>query len=147
MYRLTSFTLIPVSENVKFYKRLITVINKFVATFLRYRLFFYIFYITDLDVQITKKPTYSRITLYLPFPTLTQDPGEILVMSLYDNCQTNVTNYVFFTVFGLDSPLGLFPPGMEHKMYPLMDVDHRPPPLDAPLFTNVKKKCMYDYFF
>ncbi|XP_022130364.2 protein jim lovell isoform X1 [Pieris rapae] len=44
-------------------------------------------------------------------------------------------------MFGMDSPLGLFPPGMEHKMYPLMDVEHRPPPLDAQLFTNVKKKC------
>ncbi|XP_050677198.1 protein jim lovell isoform X2 [Leptidea sinapis] len=43
-------------------------------------------------------------------------------------------------MFGMDSPLGLFPPGMEHKMYPLMDVDHRPQPLDAQLFTNVKKK-------
>lgn len=43
-------------------------------------------------------------------------------------------------MFGMDSPLGLFPPGMEHKMYPLMDVEHRGPPLDAQLFTNVKKK-------
>ncbi|XP_013180267.1 PREDICTED: protein jim lovell [Papilio xuthus] len=43
-------------------------------------------------------------------------------------------------MFGIDSPLGLFPPGMEHKMYPLMDVEHRAPPLDAQLFTNVKKK-------
>ncbi|XP_021207317.1 protein jim lovell isoform X1 [Bombyx mandarina] len=43
-------------------------------------------------------------------------------------------------VFGIDSPLGLFPPGMEHKMYPLMDVEHRAPPLDSQLFTNVKKK-------
>ncbi|GBP30148.1 hypothetical protein EVAR_94993_1 [Eumeta japonica] len=42
-------------------------------------------------------------------------------------------------VFGLESGLGLFPPGLDHKMYPLMD-DHRPPPLDAPLFTSVKKK-------
>ncbi|CAH2235060.1 jg14543 [Pararge aegeria aegeria] len=40
----------------------------------------------------------------------------------------------------MESPLGLFPPGMEHKMYPLMDVEHRPPPLDAQLFTSVKKK-------
>ncbi|XP_013189738.2 protein jim lovell [Amyelois transitella] len=43
-------------------------------------------------------------------------------------------------MFGLDSPLGLFPPGMEHKMYPLMDVEHRGPPIDAQLFNNVKKK-------
>ncbi|KAL0821957.1 hypothetical protein ABMA28_005345 [Loxostege sticticalis] len=43
-------------------------------------------------------------------------------------------------MFGIDSPLGLFPPGMEHKMYPMMDVEHRAPPLDAQLFTNVKKK-------
>ncbi|XP_023945108.1 protein jim lovell [Bicyclus anynana] len=43
-------------------------------------------------------------------------------------------------MFGMESPLGLFPPGMEHKMYPLMDVEHRPPPLDAQLFTSVKKK-------
>ncbi|XP_063386572.1 protein jim lovell isoform X1 [Cydia fagiglandana] len=42
-------------------------------------------------------------------------------------------------MFGIDSPLGLFPPGMD-KMYPLMDVEHRAPPLDAQLFTNVKKK-------
>ncbi|OWR46321.1 hypothetical protein KGM_209728 [Danaus plexippus plexippus] len=40
----------------------------------------------------------------------------------------------------MESPLGLFPPGLEHKMYPLMDVEHRAPPLDAQLFTNVKKK-------
>ncbi|XP_041982085.1 protein jim lovell [Aricia agestis] len=43
-------------------------------------------------------------------------------------------------MFGMDTPLGLFPPGMDHKMYPLMDVEHRAPPLDAQLFTNVKKK-------
>lgn len=41
----------------------------------------------------------------------------------------------------MESPLALFPPGMEHKMYPLMDVEHRAPPLDSQLFTNVKKKC------
>lgn len=38
----------------------------------------------------------------------------------------NWTNYiyVFFSVFGLDSPLGLFPPGMDHgKLYsPLMEM-------------------------
>ncbi|XP_073961553.1 protein jim lovell-like isoform X3 [Choristoneura fumiferana] len=45
-------------------------------------------------------------------------------------------------MFGIDSPLGLFPPGMD-KMYPLMDVEHRAPPLDAQLFTNVKKKCKF----
>ncbi|CAG9112244.1 hypothetical protein JYU34_001527 [Plutella xylostella] len=45
-----------------------------------------------------------------------------------------------FNLFGMDSPLGLFPPGMDHKMYPMMDHDHRPPQLDTPLFTNVKKK-------
>ncbi|CAH1639283.1 unnamed protein product [Spodoptera littoralis] len=42
-------------------------------------------------------------------------------------------------MFGMDTPLGLFPPGMEHKMYPMMDVEHRAP-LDSQLFTNVKKK-------
>ncbi|CAH4029935.1 unnamed protein product [Pieris brassicae] len=53
---------------------------------------------------------------------------------------STIQEITFVSVFGMDSPLGLFPPGMEHKMYPLMDVDHRPPPLDAQLFTNVKKK-------
>lgn len=59
----------------------------------------------------------------------------------------NLWKYILFlfTVFGLDSPLGLFPPGMEHKMYPLMDVDHRGPPLDSHLFANAKKKCKYSF--
>lgn len=52
-----------------------------------------------------------------------------------------VLQLISIPVFGMESPLGLFPPGLEHKMYPLMDVEHRAPPLDAQLFTNVKKKC------
>lgn len=51
---------------------------------------------------------------------------------------------MFLTVFGLDAPFGLFPPGMDPgKMYnPLMELsdprtmhpDHPPPPF-------LKKKC------
>ncbi|CAH2093137.1 unnamed protein product [Euphydryas editha] len=40
----------------------------------------------------------------------------------------------------MESPLGLFQPGVDPKLYPLMDVEHRAPSLDAQLFTNAKKK-------
>jgi hypothetical protein len=48
-------------------------------------------------------------------------------------------------VFGLDSPLGLFPPGMDpSKMYPLMDLPdhpgHRGMHPDAPPFLKKKRK-------
>jgi hypothetical protein len=51
-----------------------------------------------------------------------------------------------FSVFGLDSGLGLFPPGMDPgKLYsPLMEMpDPRAPQHDPHLFSSVKKKCMY----
>lgn len=49
-----------------------------------------------------------------------------------------------FSVFGLDSGLGLFPPGMDPgKLYsPLMEMpDPRAPPHDPHMFSSVKKKC------
>lgn len=50
----------------------------------------------------------------------------------------------FFLVFGLDAPLGLFPPSLDSCRNPLFDIGEHRNAIDSPMF--VKKKSKFQHF-